>query len=178
MKRLLKNWVFWAFVVPPFASLAVLMVGHSRSEDICRSCVSTRVRNGFYVGTRDHRLPVFGWEPELFESWCRRDFLPASHVHIWYLTRLTTSNLIGSQSGVTTASPPNRLADAYQSNPAFREFLLAKIKKGEVVQEDVLEALRLPRFSWGPPPYETQRLLDLWKSWEEEFAASPGTPER
>jgi hypothetical protein len=63
MKRLLKSWVIWAFVLPPFASLAALLVGHVRSDDICPGCVSTRVRTGWYAGTPDHRLPVVRWEP-------------------------------------------------------------------------------------------------------------------
>jgi hypothetical protein len=80
------------------------------------------------------------------------------------MTRRTTTHLIGSRSAVTAASPANSLAVLYETNPKFRELLLAKLKKGEAVQEEVLEALRLTRYLVGPQEPEIQRLLDLGKS--------------
>ena len=178
MKRLLKSWVFWTFVMPPFALLLAWVSGLITRHESCRACLSTRSRTHGYVGWRRYTVQLTPKSDSRVESWFRRDFLPDSHVHSWGLVREWTSTLVFSETGVGSGAEARELAVFYESVPEFREFLREKVRRGEVAKDDVMEALRLPRYLEPPQRLdpEIQRLLSLGNSWKEEFSAARSSP--
>ena len=133
MKRLLKSWVFWAFVAVPIAvSLAFFTYRHKRVH-ACSTCCSEWETIQWRLGVEDRwDVPLWPSNVEAFVTRVHLDGWAGAHEHdrgwgVSGLERMYT----GTED----------LLEAYETNAAFRAFMLAKRERGEVTRDAFLAAL-------------------------------------
>ena len=162
MKRLLKSWVFWAFVVPPV--VAALSYGVLRRDDILNcACGSGREQSRLWVGIPDGPgLPFFPLGSSERPSPIFTEILGAAHDHAWRESNSHSFSLWGRYGGpgcILRAPVPN-VAYFYAYRPPFRDWLKGKVERGEIapaaVAADLVKNPFYPRdrypFGWTPPP--------------------------
>jgi len=172
VKRLLKSWVFWAFVAPPLGLALAFFVGSVRRLEICPECASTRVVRFWYVGFGGSRARVTPESVALTESHVLHDFLPEDHAHRWASRQTTTGNWLITTCGVGAASSANDVCESYEVSAEFREFVRKKLAKGDVDRSELLDVLQLPRHlsEAQSADLKSHRSRALGESWLEEFS--------
>src|SRR5688572_33315135 len=81
MRRLLKSWVFWAFVLPALAA-AVLFGLHFESSDLGCACGSKNDRKRLFVGIGTRLWPLLSTESVRLSAF-HDEVVAAYHVHAW-----------------------------------------------------------------------------------------------
>lgn len=165
MKRLLKSWVFWAFVAPPLGLACALFFGSLRRLEVCPDCASERVVRFWYAGMAGRRVRISPERVELTESHVLRDFLAADHAHRWAVRQTSAGSWLISTCGVGAASSVNGWRQSYEYSAEFREFVRSKLASGTVGRGELVEAQSADAKFRG--------LRKLGDDWLEEFA-NPG----
>jgi hypothetical protein len=161
MKRLLKSWVFWAFVaIPAVVSIAGLV--HVREGAyLCGVCVSERADAQIRVGVKNVSLPLWPRSEVQRENRVCLDGWAGAHHHQWHFVDRRQVN--------------EGLLELYERRWAFRNFMLAKRDRGEVSRESfmaVLGATYRDRCLSAPDP-ERERLKTLFDAWREACDLQP-----
>lgn len=161
MKRLLKSWVFWGFAVPAFAAGLLFFAWLDGRYSLCR-CGT--IRSEWALGFRERQLKetsLLGWST-FRDTAFADDVLPASHTHRWGEHSGDTRNFFrkGRRWANDVIYCPSGLALRYRDEAPFRDWLLERLKKGELRREDVERVAMDPRadddfaFGW-PGPLKT-----------------------
>ena len=154
MRRLLKSWVFWAFVAVPAAVTTAGLVHSEHRGWVCDLCFTERWQSRWRIGVRGKASwPVWPTWGSVFESNVHKDGWAEAHEHRWHQTGL------GRREPFAYAGSPELLG-RYEGYAEFRAFMLAKRGRGELAREDFLAALEFPSgaISCGRPIPEELRL--------------------
>lgn len=159
MRKLLKSWVFWAFVVP--LVLAVGVWGIRREKRLSRcECGSYLYKTTWWLGAGLSPGVEVGpsWFTE-FPSELYKEALDGAHAHKWTSSTGTLRALVGTLEEWGANSDGSDLSSCYLSTPPFREWLRMMLVAGELTPVDVERELvrrrmRLTCFPFGyePPP--------------------------
>jgi len=134
VKRLLKSWVFWVFVALPLAvSLAFFTYRHKRGH-ACSKCFSEWETIQWRLGVEDRwDVPLWPSRVDAFETRVHLDGWAGDahvHRHDW-----------GVAGPARMYTGTEELLETYETNAAFRAFMLAKRERGEVTRAAFLGAL-------------------------------------
>jgi hypothetical protein len=154
MKRLLKSWVFWAFVVPLTAAfLFAIEIRWDYSYCRCGSNMKvTSLRLG-YEGVAGR----MGLSQKEILSLLAREILPASHVHAWAWRHGRSQGAILGTLSCGGNAPVTGFARSYELFPEFRAWLKGEIAAGRLTASAIEAAVMSPAtlddfyFGWKTP---------------------------
>jgi hypothetical protein len=150
VKRLLKSWVFWAFVVPPVVGALALGVLRQVDVEEC-ACGSRRAERSWRfgwveVGSFPITPGVVSETPSAFFT----DLVSSLHAHAWGRSDGQTSSLRGLHGGYGVMRPEARdVAHLYQHDPAFSAWLKRSVASGAIVPA-AMEAELAAKKSYPP----------------------------
>ena len=161
MKRVLKSWVFWAFVAPPVLGAIAYGVLRETAFLTC-PCGSVREAVVWRLGFPDGpSLPVFPGGAIESPSPLFAEILGSSHAHDWEPWYSNGESIRGPYGlACVLRAPPRNVAGIYRREASFRTWLKEKVERGEIapaaVEKDLFTKGHYPRgqypFGWTPPP--------------------------
>ena len=148
MKRLLKSWVFWAFVALPLGATGAYFTFQKRDRYECGGCASERMDARWYFGLwATASVPLSPVSERTRASRFSQDFPDPAHAHKWTFRQGSPYYFFGTSwggCGIGGRAVRNELLSSYEGVPAFADFLQARIRRGELSRTEVLSALRAP----------------------------------
>lgn len=173
MKRLLKTWVFWAFLALPLGLAPPFFLYRDRSSFVCPGCSSwserSRWRGGLWAGPS---IGLWSAAEVTTDSRFLDDFLGGRHEHAWEFVGGGPDPLLGGlQDGCARGGGRlSRAAEYYEGDRCFRGIVRRAVERGEASRDDVIAALRLPDVDDSDPA--ALRLQRLGEAWISELETS------
>jgi hypothetical protein len=162
MKRLLKSWVFWAFVAVPVAVTLARFTYRYEYLHVCALCYVEQVESQWRFGVEGRwHIPLWPSREETRETRVHLDGWAGPHEHLrgWSFSGTSPGRIYDGTNG---------LLSAYETNSAFRAFLLAKREKGEIEREAFLSTLDpFPGMTSAAHIGEARRRARFAKWWGE-----------
>ena len=155
MKRLLKSWVLWVFIVPLLAA-ATIGVGSRSAHGSCL-CGAGILKAGWWVGFDGWTWPLGAPVETVSPSRLTSEVLPGTHAHVWDWRGGSRRCLLYGSSRCGGAPVVSGLYVRYESRPAFRGWLRAQVTSGAISRQAVELAVMNPAtphdfaFGWTPP---------------------------
>lgn len=171
MKRLLRSWVFWVFVLPPPLVTLVLYSYRVTESYVCTGCLSDREVTQWRLIFGDYEMIPLGWERATQrESRFLTEVLPPGHAHRWRIQGGDAIAVLVESPTTFWAGPEvqpelGSIAYHWESVPEFRDFLRGMPWK------EVVVVLLTPR---EPADPEGRRLTRLGEAWMSEFHGRTG----
>jgi hypothetical protein len=161
MKRLLKSWVFWAFVAVPAVLTAGGLIHCRQWVYMCETCLSEREDTQLRIGWKGASLPLSPRSELQRENSVCLDGWAGAHSHRWHF--------------VGRSQRPEGLLELYERRWAFRAFMRTKRDRGEVSRETFMAVLATTyrEVCLVSPDPERARCAALFDEWREECDRQP-----
>ena len=156
MKRLLKSWVFWAFVVPPLTLVTVVGVWSRTAQGYCR-CGSAINQSEWRLGFEAWTLSLGGPSQDVSTSRLCLMALPADHSHDWDWRGGSMGCLLYGVRHCGGMGVFSGIEARFERDAKFRSWLLAQVESGAITRQAVALAVMSTAFppdyafGWTPP---------------------------
>jgi hypothetical protein len=180
MKRLLRSWVFWGFIVLPLIFTLACFIQPIRILESCRHCGTSRTSRQWRMGSPDLSVPLQPASETIAPSLLVQELWFPEHSHAWRVRRLQTVSLFGSEADSDSFRCKLRInpfIGQFERDPEFRRFVRSKLDRKETNSIQIAAVARLSAYAAvrgdsDPAEEALARVLDDWyagfKSEEDE----------